>query len=184
MFENLDIMYLLSQVAGAFGIITGIFIMQQRTHKAMLINKIVTDCMWVIQYILIGNFTSMAISLIAIFRSFVFAHYEKKEKTSPKWWLLIFVCLALGSTCVTWKSWISIFPMLGSFVAVVSFWQRNPKYTVYFQFIISVFMLINHCFAIPGKPSYTAAISECLVIVSATITLIRNRIESKKKEIL
>lgn len=184
MFDKLDTMYILSQVAGTLGIITGVFIMQQRTHRGMLINKIVTDCMWVIQYILLGNFTSMAISLIAILRSFVFAHYEKKEKTSPKWWLVIFVCMAIGSTCVTWKNWISIFPMLGSFVAVISYWQRNPKHTVYFQFIISIFMLINHLFAIPGKLSVTAVFSECLVIGSAIIALIRNHIESKKNEML
>lgn len=172
-------LYIISQVAGLFGILLSVLIYQQRTHKAMLILKMLSDIMWLVQYLLLGGYTGVAVTCIALCRSTVFYFYEKKVRTAPKPWLIAFILAAIVSAVFTWKNFLSIFPTVGSIIAVISFWQRKPKNTVYFSYAVSAFMLVYHVFA---THSISATVNEILSVTSSTAALIRSKIEKNKEQ--
>lgn len=169
--------YIISQAAGLFGILFSVLIYQQRTHRGMLILKMSADIMWLVQYLLLGGYTGVAVTCIALCRSTVFYFYEKKGRTAPKPWLIAFIIAAVVSTVFTWKNFLSVFPAIGSIIAVISFWQRKPRNTVYFSYAVSAFMLVYHIFA---THSVSATVNEFLSVGSSSIALIRGRIKENK----
>lgn len=171
--------YIISQIAGLFGIFFSVLIYQQRTHTGMLILKMLADIMWLVQYFLLGGYTGVAVTCIALCRSTVFFFYERKGRTAPKPWLIAFICAAIISAIFTWKNFLSVFPAIGSIIAVISFWQRKPKNTVYFSYAVSAFMLVYHVFA---THSVSATVNELLSVSSSTIALIRGKIEERKAQ--
>ena len=57
---------------GILGILTNIIIYQQKTRKRLLIWKLISDVIWIMHYWLLGAYSAIAISVVAILRSIVF----------------------------------------------------------------------------------------------------------------
>lgn len=170
-------MKLIADILGFLGIAITVFMYQQKKRERMLLTKLILDSIWVIHYCLIGAFSGAAVALIASVRGIIFVKRDPK-KASGIIWLPIFIGVAIVSTILTWKNIFSIFTLLASCTAVVSFFIGKPKLSRILAFPVSMCMLTYDiaCNSVAG------IVNESFAIISSAIGIIRLDRKAKKEE--
>lgn len=115
-----------------FGILIaplGLFTYSSKKRGSILFVKGTTDVLSTIQQAIIGAYTGASLTLIAVFRSFVFFYREKKNWASHKFWLWFFVVVMGVTPLFTWAGIESLLPMAGSVISVFGFYSLNPHNT-------------------------------------------------------
>lgn len=160
-------------VFGILGITVSIIIYQQKNRKKLLLWKLCSDIVWMIQYLLLGKLTGAGVCVVGAVRESVFLNKHRRWAQS-KLWLLFFLALSIVLSILTWGSIYSILPLTASAIAVFSFWRGNPTLTKILVYPICVCMLIYDVFGM-GDVSYTGVVNEMLTVVSTTVSLVMNR---------
>ena len=157
-------------VVGGLGIIVSIIIYQQKKGKKLLRWKLVSDFVWLVQYLLLGKFTGAGSCAVGVVRESVFLNQHRKWAAS-KLWLLVFVALSVVLSIYTWGNIYSILPMTASVIAVFSFWRANPTLTKILAYPICFCMLTYDIWG-AGSISWMGIVNETLTLVSTTVSLI------------
>lgn len=166
-------------IFGLAGVLSTIFIYQQKTRIGLLIAKLISDVIWFMYYFLQAAYSGAAVAVIGIIREFIFINKEKKWAKHIAW-LYIFLILAVVSAIFTWKSWFSILPMIASIVSVVSFWIGRPKISRILSFPISACMLSYDLLLTPI--AIWGVVNEILAVSSSIFGLIRLDKNAKEKK--
>ena len=157
----------IAQIIGFFGIAANLLIYQQKTQNRVLLFKLISDIIWAAHYFLLGAFSGAAVACIGILRESVFMLSKKNREK----WLVLFMCIAIGSAFLTWKNVFSLFPAAASVLSVVSFWQIKAKNTRLLAFPISLCMGIYSV----TSGSLSGFVNEVLTVSSSAIGLFRER---------
>ena len=155
-------------VVGALGIAANVIIYQQKSGKALVFWKLISDVLWAFQYIMLGAYSGAAVAVIGIFREIVFYNNDKKWARS-RLWLLFFICVSVLSGILTFKSVFSLLPMVASVLSILGFWRKSPSLSRVLAFPISASMLTYDIYAV----SYMGIVNEVLTIISAIIDIKR-----------
>lgn len=85
-----------------------------------------TACLfWSAHFFLLGAMTGAAMNFTAAIRTYIYIRVRPSKKNQWIMWSFIGV-LALATT-LTWHSYLSLLPFVGSFFSVVGDWQKQPK---------------------------------------------------------
>lgn len=158
---------MLALLFGALGIIANMLIYQQKTEKNLLLLKLISDIIWAIQYALLHAYGATATAMIAILRECVFLNQKKGEENNL--WLVFFLFLAVCSAIFTWQGMMSILPVFGSILSIISFWKHIPSLSRGLAVPISVSMLTYDILC----GSYAGILNEVLTLISSAIGIIR-----------
>lgn len=166
-------MDIIGQIIGfiAIGVASIIFLFNKRGH--ILILKLLTDVLWALHHILLGNLTAGVTTAISIFREILFI----KKRYAV--FLIIFPVLYFGTLFFTFKNITSLIPPVASTIATVAFWNKNVKYIKLFSVAVSVLMLV---YAVCNG-SIATIVNELLVIATIFISLIRPKIKKCESKI-
>lgn len=168
-------MFTVAQICGFIGMGICFLIYQQKTHKGMVLFKLIGEFFWLIHKICLRAYSGVAISVVAILRSFVFYNNDKKW-AQHKWWLYVFLVISVVSSAVTYQNIYSLFAAATGILAVIAFWHTNPKVTKLLTYPISAFSLVYNVVA----NSYAGIVSDILTLISLTISMIVTYRENKK----
>ncbi len=150
---------LIAQVAGILGTTMIFFSFTARKRPHILLGKLTADVLWMTHYFLIGAYSGAALNILAIGRESVFYNKEKAWASS-RFWLCLILALTVGSCVLTWEGWLSLLPMVGSSLAVVSYWCTNPLHIRLLALPAQILWLIYGIlhFTIPGIAGTLVAI--------------------------
>lgn len=168
--------YKVGQVLGFLIAIESFFIYYAKKRKQILFAKLVCDSMNAVQQAMIGALTGSAINVVAIFREIVFYYRDQKKWASSILWLFAFMAFMAIVPLLTWQGPVSLLPAIGSALAVLAFYCRNPKHTR----IVGVFAQSFWLVYVIVIPNYGAILSNVIQIVAAVAGLIRDYIEERK----
>ena len=178
---------IIAWICGTLGILMSVLLYAGRTRSHILIFKLISDVLWVINYLLLGAYTGAVLNFIGVFRESVFFNRDRRKWASHRIWLYVFLSLTLLSPTLEFLkiggfSWIPLLPAVGSMLAVISFYSRRPQVMRYFGIAAQSLWILYS--ALVWNP--TAFISSVLVFVSIVIGMIREamakRGASSKKE--
>ena len=181
----MDRIFIVAQVLGFMvaGISFFTYIARKRSHILMV--KLVTDVLSAFQQAMLGAFTGSALNVIAVFREIVFYNRDKRKWASGIWWLFLFIVLMGAAPLLTWTGWICLLPSVGSILAAIAFYIKNPTHTRIIGVFAQIFWLIYTIYTV----NYAAILCNALLIVSAIIGLIvdlwqylKKRRESRSRE--
>ena len=113
---------------GILGILTTIMVYQQKTQKRLLIWKMITDVIWILHYWVLGAYSAIAITVVAILRSIVLLNVHQKWAQS-KAWLYIFLGASLALSLIAWQNAYSALMLLSSFLCIIAYWLKKPMLT-------------------------------------------------------
>ena len=65
-------MYILSQIFGFSAMIVSFFIYQQGKRKRVIFLKLITDILWVLNFIFVGGYVGALTTSVSIFREIIF----------------------------------------------------------------------------------------------------------------
>ena len=122
-------LYEIGQIFGILIALLGLFTYSSKKRGSILLVKGTTDVLSTVQQTIIGAYTGALITLIAVFRSFVFFNREKKKWASHKFWLWFFVVVIGSTPLFTWAGIESLLPMAVSVIMVFGFYSLNPHTT-------------------------------------------------------
>ena len=159
---------------GILGILTNIIIYQQKTRKRLLIWKLISDMIWIMHYWLLGAYSAIAISVVAILRSIVFLNEEHKWAQS-KYWLLVFLAATVALSLLAWQNAYSALMLTASVLCIVAYWLSRPFMTRLLSIPSAVLSLIyNYVYH-----SREGMLSSMIIITSSIVGIIRHDIRKE-----
>lgn len=158
--------FVISQILGVLAIIAFAISPHMKAKSTLLVFVILGNVLTVLEFLLLGAMTEVAVMSISTVRTVAFFLYSRLDKRAPIWLLLLFICLQGGAVYVTWKSPISLL-MLFDIVQTYGQWQTNMKILRICTIIASIPIGIYNI-VVKG---YTGAINQGCQAVSAGIAL-------------
>lgn len=168
----------ISQVIGFVGTIVSFIIFQQNKRSRIIGLQILSTSLFAVHYILLGAFTGAALNLIAVTRSIVFYNNDKKWAKSPAW-LWFYIIVSVVASIFTWENWYSILPAIALVLTTIANWMKSETKIRLISFPNSPCWLIYN--AITG--SVAGVVTECIVMTSLIIGIIRYDILKKEKKV-
>lgn len=169
-------MKIIADILGICGICVSVILYQQKKRESLLMYKLLLDLIWLLHYCLIGAYSGAAVAAIAAFREIVFVKRDPKKQGSIIW-LPIFISVAVISTVLTWRNAFSLFTLLASCIAVVSFFIAKPRLSRILAIPVCACMLTYDvaCRSVAG------IVNESFAIASSVIGMIRLDRQSSKE---
>lgn len=161
-------MKIIAEIIGYIAMATSFVMNQQSSRKRIILFKLLMDFLWIAHFLMIGGYTIVLTTSIAVFREFVFINRDKKFFSSNIW-LAVFIVLTASTPIFSWIGVVSIFPAVSSILATISFWIKSVKTTKKLLFLSSVCQMVY----VISVHSYSAITGEILTMTSIIIFFIR-----------
>lgn len=169
---------LIANGVGIFGILACIMIFQQTERKKLLTWKLIADCIWTVQYLILGAYSGAGVTLIAVARSIIFLRIDPSKKKGVSW-LVGFLTVSVIVAALTWKNWWNIFSLTGSVLGITSYWIGKPRVSRILSFPISTAMLIYDF----STMAYMGMLNETMSMVSSVIGIFRHDIPARRAKL-
>ena len=119
-----------AHMLGVIGIVLGFFIYLSKSRARIILCKFISDAVWFLNFLFLGDATGAILNLIAMGCETVFQNRGKYSWASHHIWLFVFLLLTLLSPIIEWRklgtfSWPPLCPAIGSMFAVVSFYSKQ-----------------------------------------------------------
>lgn len=133
---------IIAQIIGFTAIGESILIYASTKRKNILLFKLISDFMWLVNFLLLGAFTGALLNAIAILRELTFSQRERHKIFNHRCFLFIFLAITAASAPLTWAGPISLLPAVGSMIAVFSFYTLSTQTARYTGFAAQIFWLV------------------------------------------
>lgn len=166
----MDTKFLITQFIGLIGYSTLAFSYFKKQKKDILLIQIFSYIMFILHYQFLGAITGSVcnlLGLIAFLIIYLFDIYKKNKKILLGVLLPILVIIAI----ITFENAYSIFPIIGSVFAVISFISDDENLIRKIGIFAAVCWLI---YAIVYK-SYVAIVFEVITLIAVVIAFIKRR---------
>lgn len=170
--------HLVGNIFAFVGLVLSFVIFQQKSRGNLLIWKFIADIAWCLSYLFLEAYSGLAICIIALARSVVFYFRDKKKWAAWKGWPVVFICIAIASTALTWHGTISLLTCAASIIAIISFWIGIPQISRYMGIPVSALMFTYDAFVF----SYMGLVNETFTVISCIIGTVRYYAAKKKEK--
>ena len=122
--EFADPVNAVAQIVGFIPVILAYFVFVFNDRKKIIAFKASSDLLWALHFLLLGEMTGCIINLINVIRNIIVSQRNRK-------WLsgsvipILFCGITAIATLLSWDGVKSIFPLVGSCLAVVGFWCND-----------------------------------------------------------
>lgn len=163
--------YIAGQILGIVIVFISFLVFLPKKRSKILIMKLISDILDVVQSLMIGAVTGAGIALVGTGREAVFYNRGRKKWASSRFWLCFFLVLYCITPIFTWQGAISILPAIGSILAMFSFYCRKPQVMRTLSFI-GHFPTLAYCIVVFNIGAILGIIVQ---LVSIIIGFIRGR---------
>ena len=173
-----------AQISGLLASISSMASVHQNKKIKMLGFQILSNFLFVVQYIFLGALAGASVYLLSIFRCYIFYQYEKLEKKKSLLVLTIFIIITIFSGMLCYQDIFSIIPIITAVLYTYAVWQNNLKIFRVIAFIVPVAISIYNFYV----GAYVGALSAVIEAVSSFTAIIRfdiikNKICNMNKEL-
>ena len=181
------------QIFGFVCILASSTIYLHKDHRSMLYTKMATDTAWLLYHIFTfiatgGSLPAAAITVVAIFRSFVFINRDTKKWASGRWWLFVFMAISVATTSITWLieggfNPFSLLTLSGSIISIFSFYQPSARVSRMLSFVIGGFMISYYIinYIRTGGASAASILNEIINFIVTFVSVFKYDIFKKGK---
>ncbi len=173
-------MNIIAQISGALATLTNIIGIQLKTKKQILISYIIACSFFVISFYFLKAYSGVITCFIMAIETIINYQFDRKNKTIPKWLIIILLITSLGISSIFYKTWVDLFSILSCIPFIFMLIQKKEKDVRLFTFI---FLLFYTTFDILVG-AYTAFIGDSLFLVSTIIAIIRYDINMRYDELI
>ena len=166
----------IGQAIGVIAMVESFVIYQVTDRKKMVALKLLDDVLWVIHFILIGGYTAMLTTGIAVFREIIFYFKGNKKWASSILWAFVFSLAFAVCAPLTWANIFSIFPAAASIVSTWVFWVNKTETAKLIQLPSALCMFIYSIV----YSSYSGVLTQIITIASIVLFFARYLIKNKK----
>lgn len=169
---------MIGQGLGIVAVILGFVSYQMKLPRGIILFQLATAMVFAAHYFLIDALTAAILNFLAGVKCIVYYFRDKrggKSLVEP----LIFALVVIVSTVLTWEGWYSALIMVGLVVDTVGLALNDPQKTRALLYIKSPLCLGYNAIV----TSVGGVVYECVVLISATIGLLKYRSKSKEESL-
>lgn len=163
------------QIIGLLAVATFLFSYQQKKRSRIIVLNVVSRCLYILQYLLLGAFAGAVLDILGAVSSVVAGrkHTAFIKKHTTLVLILMNVCIlaAGGTIAVLNRSWIDLFSIAGVLLHTSAFWISDEKIIRRVSLLGSPFWFLYNFLS----RAYGSAIGDLLTMVSIVIAMIRHR---------
>ena len=170
-------MPILANIIGVFGVVLFILSYQLKTRRNIILAKIVSGFLYVVQYIMLGAFegamldtAAFFVSILAFYRGSVFI--SKHLPLSIVLSELFIVCAGL----TVYENPISLLPIAGALFETIALWLKKEKFIRIVSIFSTPFWLAYNLISM----AYGSALGSAIAFVSLTVAIIRYDVLKKR----
>lgn len=151
---------------------TALFILsfQIKENKKLFFVQLLSFAISTVHYFMIGAITGSGIMVGNVLRCVVMYFYNDKAWARWKVWPVLLVIGYVTNTVLTWNTWLSILPLIGTLACTYGCWSRNPRTIRLANLILGSPTWLIYDIVLG---SISASIMESLTILSILISIIR-----------
>ncbi len=176
--------FVVGQIVGVLIILWSFFIYIQKEHDRILVCKLVSDVLSVLQLILCGAYSGAGVNVVMCAREIVFLNRGKHRWADSRWWLYLFIAFIMVVPFVTGGQkpfspmwFINALPAFGSGIAVIGLYSKNAHVTRLLSLAgISLWLIY-----VTVLQNWIQIVSNGVSICSILVGLLGDRIRHKKK---
>ena len=158
-----------AQISGLLASICSMVSVHQNKKIKMLGFQILSNFLFVVQYILLGALAGASVYLLSIFRCYIFYQYEKLRKEKSVLILSIFIVITIISGLFCYQDIFSIIPIITAVLYTYAVWQNDLKTFRIIAFIVPVAISIYNFYV----GAYVGALFAVIEAVSSFVAIIR-----------
>ena len=175
-------MQIITQLLGAVAMALGVLSFQAKSSGRILVWQLTANCFWCAHYFLLNAYTGAFLNILAFVRNTLYYIIGKKNSDKIQYVAIGFCVLSIVVSLITYQSWLSLLPMLGTAVQTFSFTAKSANKMRLFTMLGSPFWLTYNLMS----GSISGAITETFAIISMIVGMLRYRgkeetIENKKE---
>ena len=163
-------MKLIAEIIGCLAVLSSFIMFQQTERKRLIFCKLIIDFLWITHLAILGAYTGVCITAIAVFRELIFINQDKAIFKN-QCWLWLFIAFYVVTPIFTWQGISSILPAMSSIANTVGFWLKSVKKMK----CVSIFSSASQLAYGILINSYSVMANETVIIISILISLIRKR---------
>ncbi|MGN0989518.1 MAG: YgjV family protein [Eubacteriales bacterium] len=149
---------------------------QQNDRKKLMVFQIFATTLYSVHFVMLGAMSGAAMNMLCAVRAVVFYDRSKKWVQSPVC-PIIFSVLSVVLGVVTWAGPMTLLPTVATVLTSLSFWAKTPKSIRLFTLPASPMWLVYNIL----NRSYSGVLTECFVMTSIIVAMIRFDFPKKKK---
>lgn len=159
----------LAQIFGFVGAAVLWASFQCKDTKRLFLLQFIASMIFSLHFFLLGAYTGMILNIIAVLRSLLLYHGNKKWASHPIAMVTVMLMFALSGV-FTWDGWISLLPTVSMVFGTMFMWSRNGK-----SLRLALLLLISPCWLIYNfaMGSISGVLTEMVNIISVIISLFR-----------
>lgn len=170
---------MLAQIMGLMASITMIISIQIKDKKNIyLMLNILAKILYGINFTLLGAYSATMTQLIGLVITIVAYGYTKKERTIPKWLIVVFIIVTLVGGIFTYDNLYSLMAIGCGITYALIITSKNMKAIRKLNILQALLWTIYDLIVC----AYTACISSAFVLISTLIAIFRYDRKNSKKE--
>lgn len=169
------------QIIGCLAVITFLLSYQQKKRQNIIIVNVISRCLYILQYILLGAFSGAVLDILGALSSVIAGKKDTSFIKKNKKLIIAFVTIVMVVAGITIalinKSYLDLFSLTGVLLHTSAFWITNEKIIRRVSLLGSPFWFVYNLLS----HAYGSAIGDILTICSIIIAMIRHKdIQSNK----
>jgi len=162
-----------SLIIGLLAVATFLLSYQQKTRKNIILFNVISRCLYILQYLLLGAFAGAVLDVLGALTSVVAG---KKDHPFIKRHLKLAIiilngCMLAAGLTIAYinKSWIDLFSLTGVLLHTSAFWMSDEKIIRRVSLVGSPFWFVYNF----TSKAYGSALGDVLTMCSIIIAMIR-----------
>lgn len=160
----------IGQIIGFAGTALFILSFQIKENKKLFAMQLASFVVCAVHFFMLGAITGSGTMAINSLRCIIMYFYNDKAWARRKFWPVLLVIVYFINAVLTWDTWLSVLPLIGTLSCTYACWSRNPR----------TIRVINLTLGSPTwliydivQGSISGSIMESLTILSILISIIR-----------
>ncbi len=166
---------IIPQIIGLLAVTIFLLSYQQKKRKHIILFNIISRCLYILQYILLGAFAGAILDILGAISSVIASkkHTEFIKKHTVLVLISVNACIVtVGATiAIINQSWIDLFSIAGVLLHTSAFWINSEKIIRRVSLLGSPFWFIYNFLS----RAYGSAIGDILTMCSIVTAMIRHR---------
>lgn len=166
---------IIPQIIGLLAVATFLLSYQQKKRKSIIIWNIISRCLYILQYLLLGAFSGAVLDILGAaasvlaekkHTSFIKKHIKTVVITTNTVIISAGLCIAVLN-----RSFLDIFPIIGVLLHTGAFWISNEKIIRRISLMGSPFWFIYNFLS----RAYGSAVGDILTMMSIIVAMVKYR---------
>ena len=168
-------MYLIAQIMGFFGTITGVSGIQFKKKSHIMMSVILTNIFFCINFALLEAYSGAIICFISAVQTLINYLFDRKKMKYPKLLITSYFIVYIFCGLITFSTFIDIIPVICAILFVITIIQCKEKYFRIFL-LVSTLLWVYYDVVVGA---YTAVIYDIFLSISTIIAMVRYDIKKK-----